>query len=142
METLHAKLRTRRYNEFTGVPSFLTKPQFPRYIFAKFNARQQLAKICFTRGVHNVVSFGGQPASVDENIIQIVYDRIDKNGFVKVGEDLKRGDKVIIRGGPLRDFVGVFEQELKDRDRISVLLTTIRYQGRLVVSKHLLEKIS
>ena len=142
VETLHAKLRTCRYNQFTGAPTFLTKPLFPRYIFAKFNAQKQLAKICFTRGVNNVVSFGGQPASVDESIIQIVSDRIDKDGFVKVGEELKRGDRVIVKAGPLRDFVGVFEEELKDSERISVLLTTISYQGRLVVSRDLLEKVS
>lgn len=142
LETLHAKLKTRRYNEFTGAPSLLTKPLFPRYIFAKFNARKQLAKICFTRGVHHVVSFGGQPATVDESIIQIVTNRIDKDGFVKTGDELNRGDKVIIKAGPLRDFVGVFEQKLKDNERVSVLLTTINYQGRLVVNRDLLEKIS
>ncbi|HEX7332887.1 MAG TPA: transcription termination/antitermination NusG family protein [Pyrinomonadaceae bacterium] len=141
VETVNAKLRTRRYNEFTGAPSILTKPLFPRYVFAKFNACKQLAKICFTRGVHNVVSFGGQPALVDESVIQIVTDRIDKDGYVKTGDNLNRGDKVIIRAGPLRDFIGVFEQELKDSERISVLLTTINYQGRAVVSRDLLEKI-
>jgi transcriptional antiterminator RfaH len=141
VETLHAKLRTRRFNEFTGAPSFISKPLFPRYVFAKFNARKQLAKICFTRGVSTVVSFGGTPASVDDSIIQILDDRIDENGFVKSGEALHPGDRVIVKAGPLRDFVGVFEQELKDSERISILLTTISYQGRLVVSRELIEKI-
>ena len=58
VETLHPKLKTRRFNEFTGAPTVTTRPLFPRYIFAKFNAREQLAKISFTRGVHYVVSFG------------------------------------------------------------------------------------
>lgn len=142
VETLNAKLRTRRFNEFTGAPSYLSKPLFPRYVFAKFNAQKQLGKICFTRGVNNVVSFGGLPASVDDSIIQVVNDRIDKNGYVKDGEELKRGDKVIVEAGPLRDLVGVFEQELKDSERISILLTTISYQGRLVVSKDSLKKIN
>ena len=140
VETLHPKLRTRRFNEFTGVAKYIEKPLFPRYIFAKFNARKQLAKISFTRGVHNVVSFGGQPTSVDEDIIRIVSDRIDQNGFVKMGE-LKQGDKVVVKAGPLRDFEGVFEQQIKDSERITVLLTTISYQGRLVISKDLLEKV-
>jgi transcriptional antiterminator RfaH len=141
VETLHAKLRTRRFNEFTGAPSFISKPLFPRYVFAKFNALKQLGKICFTRGVNNVVRFGGQPASVDDSIIEILNDRIDQNGFVKRAEELKQGDRVVVKAGPLRDFVGVFEQELKDSERISILLTTISYQGRLVVSRDLIEKI-
>src|ERR1043166_9166696 len=32
VETLHPKLKTRRFNEFTGAPTVTTKPLFPRYI--------------------------------------------------------------------------------------------------------------
>ena len=143
VETLHPKLKTRRVNEFTGALTYLTKPMFPRYIFAKFNARKQLAKISFTRGVHHVVSFGGQPTWVEDEIIEIIRGRIDENGFVTFGDDeLKQGDKVVIKAGPLRDFEGVFERELNDSERISVLLTTISYQGRVVVSRDLLERAS
>lgn len=142
VETLHPKLKTRRINEFTGAPTYITKPLFPRYIFAKFDARKQLAKISFTRGVHHVVSFGAQPTPVEEEIIQLISARIDENGFVKIGDDLKQGDKVVIKAGPLRDFEGVFERELNDNERISVLLTTISYQGRVVVNRELLERAS
>jgi hypothetical protein len=60
------------------------------------------------------------------------------NGFVKGGEDFKRGDKVIIWRGRY-EICGCLEQELEDGERI--LLTTISYQGRLVVSKDVLEKV-
>lgn len=141
IETLYPKLRSRRFNEFTGAPTVITKPLFPRYIFAKFNAHEQLAKISFTRGINSVVSFGRQPVSVDEDIIQIVKDRIDQTGFVRLGDDLKQGDRVVIKAGPLREFEGVFEGKLKDNDRITVLLTTISYQGRLVINRDLIEKV-
>lgn len=142
VETLHPKLKTRRVNEFSGASTYITKPLFPRYLFAKFDARTQLAKISFTRGVHNVVSFGGQPTSVEEDVIRIISSRIDDNGFVKLGDHLKPGDKVVIKAGPLRDFQGVFERELNDNERISVLLTTISYQGRIVVTRDVLERAS
>ena len=48
VETLYAKLKARRHNEFTGVPIYITQPLFPRYLFAKFK-REQLSKILFTR---------------------------------------------------------------------------------------------
>lgn len=142
VETLHPKLRTRRYNQFTGAASYITRPLFPRYIFAKFNARKQLHKIWFTRGVHNVVSFGGNPASVDEAIIQIIHARIDENGLIRTGEELKRGDKVFIRAGPLRNLMGVFERELKANERIIVLLTAISYQGHLIISRDSVERVA
>jgi transcriptional antiterminator RfaH len=142
VETLNPKLRARRLNAFTGVPTVMARALFPRYIFAKFNAREQLAKISFTRGVNYVVSFGGQPVSVDEDIIQILKDRIDETGFVRLGEDLKQGDRVVIKAGPLREFEGIFERKLKDNERITLLLSTISYQGRLVINRDLIERIS
>ena len=140
VETLHAKLRTRRYNEFTGAPTYITQPLFPRYIFAKFNAREELPKIRFTRGVHNVVCFGESPAQVDQDIIDVVRARLDENGFVKTNDELKPGDKVMIKTGSLRNLTGIFERETKGSDRITILLTAIEYQGRIVVNRDLVRK--
>lgn len=142
VETLYPKFRLSRRNEFTGVPSYIAQPLFKQYIFAKFNAHKQLPKIWFTRGVHNVVSFGGSPAWVDDTIIQIIHARIDENGFIRSKDELKRGDKVVVKAGPLRNFMGVFEREVKANQRIIVLLTAINYQGRLVVSRDLVERAS
>jgi transcriptional antiterminator RfaH len=133
VETLHPKLKTRRHNEFTGRSTYITQPLFPRYIFAKFNARKQLSKILFTRGVHNVVCFGDSPASVSKEIIDLIRARIDQNGFVKASHDLKPGDRVVISAGPLRNLTGVFEREIKGSERSMILLVAIGYQGHLDV---------
>ena len=140
VETVHGKLRTRRFNEFTGAPTYITQPLFPRYIFAKFNAREQLPKVRFTRGVHNVVCFGESPAPVDQDIIDIIRTRIDENGFVKANDELKPGDKVVISAGPMRNLMGIFERAIKGSDRITILLTAIEYQGRLVVNRELVKR--
>jgi transcriptional antiterminator RfaH len=140
VETVHAKLRTCRHNEFTGVPTYMTQPLFPRYIFAKFNAREQLPKILFTRGVHNVVCFGNIPAWVNDDIIDIIRERLDENGFVKLNNSFKPGDKVVISAGPLRNLIGIFEREVKGSERIMILLTAIGYQGRLVVNRDLVKR--
>lgn len=142
IETLNPKVKTRRYNQFVGTPLHISQPLFPRYIFARFNADKQLSKIWFTRGVQAVVCFGGSPAAVDEDIIQILQSRIDESGFVKIGDELKRGDKVVIKAGPMRNFVGVFERKLNSSERIEILLTSINYQVRLLVQHDLVERVS
>jgi len=140
VQTLFPKLRSGRINEFTGATTYITRPLFPRYIFAKFNAGTQFSNISFTRGVHQVVSFGSQPAPVDEDIVQLIKARMDNDGFVKIGDELKQGDKIVIKAGPLRDFQGIFERELKDNERISILLNSINYQCRLVIRKELVAR--
>ena len=142
VETLHPKLKSRRNNRFTGIPSYVTQSLFPRYIFAKFNAHKLTSKIWFTRGVHCVVSFGGIPASIDEEIIQAILLRIGEDGFVRIDSCLKCGDKVVIKEGPLRNFTGIFERELKESERVMLLLTAVSYQGRAVVNRDLIERVS
>ena len=127
VESLHVKLRARRLNEFTGVPTYITAPLFPGYIFASFNAREQLREIRFTRGVHNVVCFGNKAAVVHADIIDIIRARIDQNGFVKINSDVKPQDKVIINVGPLEDLIRIFEREVKGTERSMILLSAIAY---------------
>ena len=140
VETLHAKLRTQRFNEFTGAPTYVTQPLFPRYIFAKFNAREQLSKVRFTRGIQNVVCFGENLATVDQEIVDIIRARIDENGFVKTNDELKPGDKVVISAGPLRNLMGIFERAVKGSDRITILLTAVGYQGHLMVDRDMVKR--
>jgi transcription antitermination factor NusG len=128
VETLSARLKTRRYNEFTGVPVYITEPLFPRKIFARFNAREQLSKILFTRGVHSVFCFGNQPACVSEAIIELIRARIDQNGFVKDCNDLRPEDMTVINPGPLRNLIEIFEREVKGSERSLILLAAIGSQ--------------
>ena len=129
VECFNPKIKECRRNQFTGAPTYITQPLFPRYIFAKFNVREQLRQIRFTRGVHNVVCFGNNPAVVHSEIIAIVRARIDQDGFVKVSNDLKPEDKVIIDARPLRNLIGIFEREVSGSERSMILLSAIAYQG-------------
>lgn len=128
VECFNPKIKLCRRNQFTGARTYITQPFFPRYIFAKFNVREQLRQIRFTRGVHSVV-FGNNPAVVHSHIIDIIRARMDQNGFVKVSKDPKPGDKVAINAGPLRDLIGIFEREVTGRERSMILLSAVAYQG-------------
>jgi len=140
LETFTPKIRERRYNQFTGKPTHVTKPFFPRYIFARFEAETMLHKVCFARGVHSVVGFGAGPAPIDEELIEIIKSRTGEDSFVNFGEQLKRGDRVSINDGPVKDFVGIFEREVSASERVLVLLTCAKYQCRLSVRREQVTK--
>ncbi len=108
------------------------KSLFPGYLFAKYNPIEHFRKIRYTKGVRDVVSYGYNPVPVDEGIINSIKLRI-KNGFVQISNDLfKKGERVIIREGLFKDFEGIFE-DVKDSERIIILLNLISYQARIVV---------
>lgn len=142
VETLAPKILERRVNEFSGKPTYFTKPLFPRYIFARFDAERLMRKVHFTRGVHSVVRFNSEAVKVDDGVIALIRSRIREDGFVKLGEDLNVNDKVVIKNGVLRNFEGVFERRIKASDRIMILLTAISYQGRVSIEEQMVEKVA
>lgn len=142
VETFFPKIKEQRCNPFSGALTSLTKPFFPRYLFARFDLKQLLHKVWFTRGVQSVVSCGGSPSPVGDEIIEYFKIRTDKDGFVRLGEDVKPGDRVMIKGGLLDSLVGVFEREMNGSERVMILLQTINYQGHIIVERNSIRKTS
>ena len=140
VETFTPRIKEQRINQFTGKPISLTKPFFPRYIFARFDASKILRKIYYTRGVHSVVSFGNGPASVDDEAIELMKSRVEKDGFIKFDDDPEPGDEVMIKDGALKGFSGVFSRAMKDSERVMILLTNVRYQARIVLDREQVRK--
>lgn len=141
IDTLAPKIRHRRYNQFTGQPIETIKPMFPRYVFAYFDISNLLHRVRNTRGVHSVVGFGDQFVPVDEEIVFAIKSRMGKNDIVDLQEQFKRGDKVVVKSGPLKSFLGVFEREMNDAERVMILLNTLNYQAHALVERELIKKV-
>lgn len=135
------KIRERRYNQFVYAPTFVTKPLFPRYIFAQFKINDLYHKVRFTRGVYSVVSFGEGPTPIDEEIITMIQSNIKEGGFVRIDQEIKPGDRVMVKDGPLNNFAGIFEREMKDTDRIRILLETVSYQAHIEIERDMVKRV-
>ncbi len=141
VETFNPKAKEVRKRHLKPV-NFVTTQLFPRYIFARFVAKNFLHKISYTRGVHSVVSFGSKPTPVDDTIISLIRSHQDEDGLIPLGEELKSGDKVMVKSGSMANFVGIFEHELKGSDRVQILLTAVSYQVRVVLEKEQVRKLN
>jgi transcriptional antiterminator RfaH len=142
VETFTPLISDRCINPFTKTLNRVIKPLFPSYFFARFKLDTLLQKVWFTRGVHSVVGFGAGPIPVDDEVIAVMKAQTSGTGLMMIGEQLKHGDKVMIRDGPFRSVVGVLENEMIETDRISILLTSLSYQGRVIIERELVRKIS
>ncbi len=142
IETLAPRFKERRCNFYTGAVAHYTKPLFPSYVFARFRVNDLYHKVRYTRGIRQLVSFGDYPTVIDEEIITMIQSKIKEDGFARTYEDLKPGDEVIIKDGPLRNFAGIFEREMKGADRIRILLQTVSYQAHVEIEKDMVKKTS
>jgi len=134
------KIRERRYNQFSMAATYVTKPLFPRYIFAQFKVHDLYHKVRFTRGVYGVVSFSEGPTPVAEEVIMLIRSNIKEGGFVRIDEEIRPGDRVTVIDGPLKNFAGIFEREMKDTDRIRILLESVSYQAHIEIEKDMVKK--
>ena len=140
VETFSPKLRARRSNPYGRPPTYVTKPLFPRYIFARFRPAEFLHKVRFTRGVASVVGIGNIPTPIDDQVIEIIKSQSYADSIVKIGDGLKVGSEVVICEGPLKGFTGIFERKMKDSDRVMILLNTVSYQSHIVVERQLIRQ--
>ncbi len=133
VESFAPKIKQRSYSRRVNTCGYIAKSLFPGYIFARFSPKVWLHKVRFTRGVHSVVKADGKPLSVDDEIIAAIESRIASDGFVKLNDEFKPGEKIIITSGVFRGMAGVFERKLKDSDRVVILLNTLAYQANLTL---------
>jgi transcriptional antiterminator RfaH len=140
VETFSPKVRGNCRRPFGGAPVSVVEPLFPRYVFARFDADRMLHKIHYTRGVHSVVSFGGQPVPIDAETIEAIRSRVGADGLVRLEDQLKAGDLVTIRDGQFKGMRGVFNKRLRGSDRVMILLTTVKYQASITVDCELVRK--
>ena len=132
------RTRGRGYANVTNAIKHL----FPRYIFAQCTSNADLHKVNYTRGVCNVVGFGEKPCPIDDVIIETIQSQVGEEGFIQVGEDIRKGEKVKIKDGPFESLQGTVERELSDSERLVVLLSSVSYQGRLVIEKAMVKKVA
>lgn len=141
VETFFPRLQKLFYSDITGVISYIIEPLFPGYIFARFSVKELYQKVRYTRGVKNVVCYGQAPISVEDGLIDLIQSRRGENGFIRIKDDLKVGDKVEILQGPLKSFTGILERKMSSSDRVMILLNTIAYQGHIVVDQQAIKKV-
>jgi transcription antitermination factor NusG len=121
----------------TGAVKYL----FPRYIFVRFDSDTALHKVTYTRGVQSVVSFNQKPCPVDDIIIETIQSQMGVEGFIKFEKDIRSGDKVVIEAGPFISLQGTVESEESDSDRLVVILSSVSFQGKLMIEKALVKKV-
>jgi transcriptional antiterminator RfaH len=127
---------TRRRRYFTT-----EKPLFPSYVFVKMIPYLSYYRIKWTEGVARVVGWGDKPAPIADEAIEIIRSRMDNQGRVMVGLDLKPGEKVRINAGPLRDLTGIFDGPISTRGRVRILLRLVGSQVHVNIPELLVEPI-
>ena len=81
-------------------------PLFPCYVFLRGPFLQWLP-VLTTPGIHSVVGFGGQPASISPSEIEAIRRVVESPIQAEPHPFLRCGDRVRVTAGPLRGLEGI-----------------------------------
>jgi len=121
------------------------KPYFPGYLFVRTDLDIVGANTMnWMPGTLGLVSFGGIPATVPENLIHELQQRLTQieaaGGLILA--DLEPGDKVRIVEGPFAGYEAIFDMRVPGKDRVQVLLSFLsQYPQPVEIDPESIKKI-
>lgn len=137
IEVLNPKLKTRKFKGSRLIE--VIEPFFPCYLFANFEKDKYSHLITYTRSVRYIVG-KSNPIIVHDEIIDTIRESMEEGDIVMIKpQRFEKGEKVLIRDGPFKDFYGIFEREVKGPERVMILLEMIHY--RLELDSYFLTRI-
>ena len=95
---------------------------FPGYIFAHFVYAQSHRAVEYSAGVHYIVHFGQQVATLPAEAIAALGEKAGADEIVTIDADVEVGQEVQIVEGPLHGFDALVTQVLPAKERVRVLL--------------------
>lgn len=103
-----------------------SEPLFPGYIFIQLDQDDpSWKKIHSTRGVLRVLSFGGKPGVIPDEVIEYIADNLKT---VQSAGGLRKGEPVCIQDGPFSGLEAIF-QSYDGEERAIVLISFMQSQG-------------
>jgi len=129
IETFYPRIRVRVVNPRARK----IKPYFPGYLFVRIDLAQMGESILkWVPGTTGLVSFGGEPACVPDNLIHALRTRIE--GIDAAGgelhESFKPGDPIFIQDGLFKGYEAIFDHHISGTGRVRVLMQM--FQSRCV----------
>ena len=118
------------------------KPLFPNYIFGKFDLDLNYPLVRWARGVKKVLGFGEYPTPLSEEAVEIIKERTDTHGIVRLRCHYQTNDLIRIKSGPLKDLLGIFESWISDSERVRILLNLVGYQPVVEMHYSMIEKVA
>ena len=117
------------------------KPLFPNYLFGHFDVESDLYKVRWARGVKKILMESIDPVPLADEVVESIRAMEQKDGVIRK-TSLKRYDRVVIRKGPMKDLVGIFQEWTNDQGRVLVLLNLLNYSAKVELHHSMVEKIA
>jgi transcriptional antiterminator RfaH len=117
------------------------KPLFPSYLFCRFDPKESLAYVRWTKGVLKILPESVYPVPVEDSVVSAILNLEQKDGIIRK-KPLQKHDRIRIARGPMKDILGIFDHWTSDQGRVRVLLNFINYHATVELHHSFVEKVA
>lgn len=113
--------------ERRGSKVTMVEPLFPGYLFTRveFGSKPWDAAR-WTPGVKYILSSGDSPSPVPDEVIDFLKRRTGGTGRVMPGIPFEPGERVLVKEGPFKGLLAIFEKPISREGRVRILLEIMR----------------
>src|SRR3954452_7263073 len=101
---------------------WFVEPLFPGYFFAEFVYAQQRRLVEHSSGVHHIVAFGEQIATIDAASVEMLQQSAADGEIVTIAPEIREGQAVQIAEGPFQGLQALVTRVIPAKKRVQVLL--------------------
>lgn len=125
-----------------GILTVIDEPLFPRYLFIQLDRSESgksWAPIRSTRGVSRLVTFGTEPARVDDRLIEVLRAR-EQTSQEQPLRLFNPGERVMVTTGAFAGIEAIYQMS-DGESRAMVLIELLSKPARLSVAPACLRKV-
>lgn len=138
-DVLAPKLLVKKYRRDKIVP--VIEEMFPGYIFVRFHPIEDFHLIKYTRGVKTIVHFGNKIVPIQDEAIEFIRSNLRDGIAVMEKKPFKKGERLLIKDGPFKGFLGIFEKELEGKERVMILLDSVQFAATIEINRELVANV-
>ena len=117
------------------------QPLFPNYIFARFTIPDEYYNVKWAKGVRRIVGSGEMPIPLDDSIVVFLREQVNEEGIIQQQTNLKDGDRVKVRQGPLAGLWGIVHGGVDARGRVKILMDILHAGAKIELPCSSVEKL-
>ena len=136
IEVLAPKLKLRKYKN--GRFIHVVEQMFPGYIFVKFDPIDDFRMVKYARGVKTIVHFADRIIPVQDSAIEFIRSKLDDGIATVEKQRFEKGGKILIKDGPFKGLSGIFEKELEGKERVMILLDSVKFSVSMEIDRDLI----
>ena len=112
------------------------EPLFPNYLFVSIRYPEEVPIAFWTPGITKFVSFGSDPAPLDDGIIQFLREKSGRTGVIQARTPLQIGDEITVAAGPFEGLMGIIKNPPDSKGRVRILMNILNQAASVSLPAH------